>query len=434
LDSEIGCYLQQLRTVRRISTSQLARRAGIGRATLNRWQAGKVRPRLQELEAVLNEMAVSPLERTSALTLLSSSIKHIRKDADTAQIDYTNFAGPQPHCGDLLRALRLRNEKTQAEVAHLMGAAQATVARWERAEAWPERARLSLVAQALHVQDAEFAALTLGPHLAGSPSPCLEDLQNQWQMCRQGPHTPAKTAAAELILLKLAAQTWLPACHSSRALKLLADIYTTYAEHLYFQVRFAECEQMAQRAQEIYFAIGDETDPLWPLAVLRGAAALAQKGSRRAIERAMRQLRDGFPCDSPVGYRAWMLSEMGKMAMLCGQKVNALHLGMDAVSVARGDGDLSELVWRQEDMARIYIGIGHPQEALDFAPIPDDHPHSLFVHAEAYLVLGHPEKARRALLRASEWVESQRAIASHKIPYYRAEIQAIQAKLTPVHA
>jgi len=429
MDSEIGYYLQELRTKRRMSTSQLARRAGIGRATLHRWQAGKGQPRLQELEAVLKEMAVSPVERISALTLLASSIKRFRKEVRGAHVDYADLLGPQPHCGDLLRALRLRNEQTRADVAQFAGIAQATVARWERAEVWPEQARLQRVAQILNVREAEFEALARGPLLTNDPSPCLECLREQWEECRQGPYPSMKAAHADLMLLKLAAQAWVPACHGSGALKLLADIYTLYTEHLYFQRRFPECEQMALRARNIYIALDNETDPFWARAVLRGSSALARKGSRRAIERAMRQLRSHFPCNVAATYQAWMLSELGKMAALHGDAVEALRLGSEAVSLAQSCGDLPGLALRQEDMARIYLRTGHPQEALNTTPPPVAHPYSRFVHAEAYLMLGRPEEARLALRSASEWIDAQQSVASHETPFYRAELQTLLAKL-----
>lgn len=354
MDSEIGCYLQQLRTVRQISTSQLARGAGIGRATLNRWQAGKCWPRLQELEAVLKAMAVSPMEHAHALTLLSSARKHIRKDAGGEQNDYALLAGRQPHCGDLLRALRRRSEMTQAEMAQLVGTTQATVARWERGETWPNQERLHQAALALHAQDAELAALLPGPLLAVGPPPCVEDLREEWQVCRQGPHPPGKAVHAELTLLKLAAQAWLSA-RSSRALKLLADIYTVYADHLYFQCRFPECVQTARRAQHIYVGIGNEADPFWAGAILRGSSALAQQGNARTIRRVMGQLRIDFPGDSPAIYKDWMLSELGKMAALCGRNPEALHLGREAVSLARESSDLTEFARIQENLARIYL-------------------------------------------------------------------------------
>lgn len=424
MDSEIGCYLQQLRMVRRISTAQLALRAGIGRSTLNRWQAGKAQPRLQELEAVLDEMAVSPAERTSALTLLASSVRRNWKDAENF-LDHRNLAGLQPHCGDLLRAMRLRKGKTQAEVALYAGTAQATVARWERADVWPDRARLKAVAEALDAPESEFIALSQGPRLASGTSACLEALEAQLDACMKGPQSPAKAADAELHLLRLAADTWPLACHSNAALKLLADIYTIYAERLYYQRRFLECEQTVQQAHEIYFAIGDETDAFWARAVLRGASALAQKGSRRAIERALRQLRFDFPCDAPAPFRGWMMSEMGLLTARKGDLGQAICLGLEALALAEQTGNRSEIAWRQADLTSIYLLAGRPQEAWEAAPLSGAHPAGHLVRAEAALALGRSEEAHRALQAAAEWLDGQTTLSSHCIPYYRAEYQRL---------
>lgn len=430
MESEIGFYLQHLRITRQLSTAQLARQAGVGRATLNRWQAGKGRPRLQELEAVLDEMAVSPAERTSALTLLASSMKRVRKDKKSSGwSEDVNFGGRRTHCGDLLRALRMRNGRTQAEVAQAAGTTQATVARWERGEVWPEPERLHLVAQALHVRQAEYTALLEGPLLVNGPYDSSDLLRAQWEACWNGSGTAANAAETELALLKLAAQAWPAACHNHKALKLLADIYAVYAEHLYFQRRFAECELMAQQAQDVFTVIGDEADPFWARAVLRGAAAVAQKGSRRAIERAIRQLRCDFPGESSRTYQAWRLSELGKMEALRGQVAHAVRLGKEAISMVEKDCDLAEFQWRQEDMARIYLSVGRPQEALDYALSASSHPSRYLLCAEACLGLERLQEARHALQSAAAWIDEQHTVSAHVTPFYLAEFQTLLAQL-----
>jgi hypothetical protein len=80
-------------------------------------------------------------------------------------------------------------------------------------------------------------------------------------------------------------------------------------------------------------------------------------------------------------------------------------------------------------MARIYLYTGQLQEALHFAPSPAFHPHSLFVQAEVNIAMGRSKEARQALLAIYEWIETLKPIASHNILRYRAELQALLAKI-----
>jgi transcriptional regulator with XRE-family HTH domain len=48
-----GQFLQRLRSERRLGMEQAASAAGVHRATLYRWEQGKVLPRLWELDALL---------------------------------------------------------------------------------------------------------------------------------------------------------------------------------------------------------------------------------------------------------------------------------------------------------------------------------------------------------------------------------------------
>src|SRR5262249_35701971 len=118
----IGARLKEWRTERGLSLSGLALKAGIGKATLSRWEAGQTLPRLAELETVLEALGVSGARRQEALLYL---------DAPRALHRLREIEPDVPLSGDLLRAMRLRRGRTQAEVAAQVGISQATLAKWE---------------------------------------------------------------------------------------------------------------------------------------------------------------------------------------------------------------------------------------------------------------------------------------------------------------
>src|SRR5689334_16001146 len=68
-----GAYLRQQRTGRGMTLEQVASSAQVSRRTLMRWEAGATLPRLPELEAVLQALGVTAIQRRHALGLIEAS-------------------------------------------------------------------------------------------------------------------------------------------------------------------------------------------------------------------------------------------------------------------------------------------------------------------------------------------------------------------------
>src|SRR5688572_1766966 len=96
----LGTLLREWRTSRGLSLGGLALKASVGKATLSRWESGASRPRIAELEAVLDALRSSPAQRLEALAGIEAPRAAQRLRAAPA--------GGPPVRGDLLRAMRLR--------------------------------------------------------------------------------------------------------------------------------------------------------------------------------------------------------------------------------------------------------------------------------------------------------------------------------------
>src|SRR5580658_7004985 len=100
--TKLGSLLKTWRSQRSISLSGLALKAGIGKATLSRWEAGRTLPRIAELEAVLGALNVSGALRHEALVCL---------DAPRALHRLQELEEGLPLRGDLIRAMQCAGAK-----------------------------------------------------------------------------------------------------------------------------------------------------------------------------------------------------------------------------------------------------------------------------------------------------------------------------------
>ena len=63
---QIGELLKEWRRHSKLTGECLARRAGISRTTLTRWESGQTQPRMVELEAVLTALDATAAQRQEA--------------------------------------------------------------------------------------------------------------------------------------------------------------------------------------------------------------------------------------------------------------------------------------------------------------------------------------------------------------------------------
>ena len=131
MESSLGRSLRQLRNGRRLSLEAAARRAGIARSTLNRWELGVHEPRRQELDAVLSALEATAQQRAQVMALLGG--KWVYSAGDAA----------------VLRTLRRRRGLALGQVAACLGVWASTVSRWEQGRTTPPADRLHALLEVL---------------------------------------------------------------------------------------------------------------------------------------------------------------------------------------------------------------------------------------------------------------------------------------------
>ncbi|WP_394795694.1 helix-turn-helix transcriptional regulator [Armatimonas sp.] len=146
----IGSVIQEARQRQQLSLGALALKAGVGKATLSRWEAGKARPYAPELARVLETLGVPEATQRQCFQWLGT------RQAERYLSETSPDDSPVPISGgELLRALRLRSGRTQAEAARAVGVTQALLSRWEHNDCWPDDTRLQQLCQVLRATSYE---------------------------------------------------------------------------------------------------------------------------------------------------------------------------------------------------------------------------------------------------------------------------------------
>jgi transcriptional regulator with XRE-family HTH domain len=428
----IGSYLQQLRVNQGITTTQLAQQAGIRRATLSEWQAGKRQPRLPELEAVLDALHASESQKRMAWQWLQapSSVLRLReKTADHWEL--AEVAGTAPHGGDLLRAMRLRKGWTQETVAEKMGVSQAAVVRWERGEGWLDTTSLHALCYLLGAHEEELTALMLGCFTLeeGQTELTAEDIRDQVQACHNAWFSPAEYGLTDLRLLSLMAHAWKLAKHSDAGRYWLAVIYGEYAEHLYMQHRFAESHDAANRALDIHSGL-EWKDVSVDRAAVRLAEALAARGSRRGLNDAISVLKQWLTHTSQPVYKGWMLIDLARLKATQGERNEAISLGRESVRITEAVSGTFDYLHRRHDFARLLVQAGRAQEAQEFLSPHLSHPFFLLVQAETSAGMGERTTAQQLVNQIVDIMEHPAEIITQpEIVFYRPSVESLAEKL-----
>lgn len=140
----LATTLQQARRDRGLSLSALAHRAGIHKSTLSRWEGGKTRPYVHELERVMDVLEVGPEARERWWRMLDAPRAARRSTETAAEAPVASVSG-----GEMLRALRHRAGRTQAETARAVDVAPSLLSQWENNDCWPDPERLDRLCDTL---------------------------------------------------------------------------------------------------------------------------------------------------------------------------------------------------------------------------------------------------------------------------------------------
>ncbi|GAB4460937.1 MAG: hypothetical protein OHK0029_25600 [Armatimonadaceae bacterium] len=406
--------LRAWRREKRLSQDQLAIRAGINRSTLSRWERGKHFPSNTELAAVLAALQATPEQAQQAFgSLPVPRTQHLLQSPIRvpALIVESGRDVRAPVGGDLLRAMRRRQNKTQAEVARAVGVTRTTLARWETSETWPPSDFLHRLCWELKAHSQEVAALTVGrfsPLLAwsdintdadGIPTD-LEEFEEKMRYLRECSAPATNEALSDLHHLIHLAGLWsLYRAGESRAIIALASRYAEFGLYRMDRGRGTEAAEFAETVLrllehfpelldpfpahtrhnrvtatlilaewDVYgdgFSIEQRRDltltPLFPDPVAHPEVATEFR-FRRGIHR-LRSLNDH---DLTRSLQTWVLAHRARYYAGDNQAEVGTELATRAAQVL--ENEESDRYWeiraRQQLQARILIHSGHPAEAL----------------------------------------------------------------------
>jgi transcriptional regulator with XRE-family HTH domain len=396
----VGTLLWEWRTAAGWSLGQLAQRAGVSKAALSQWESGLRQPRLPELEATLEALGVTAVQRALAYSRIEAprALRQLRNPTAPHEI------GPLPMAGDLLRAMRLREGWTQEQIATKLGVGQNTVARWERGERLPSPEQLQALCFALGAHEEEFISLTTGDFTNASIEMDLAPAQLDADLDALLFDQHAELVDLRFILLERA--LWRQAAMQREwARPLLGAAYAKHAHYLGNYRRWDEAEVSAARAIAIQPQTGPPPEYLLR-AVIKRAEALVYGGYRQTPERGLQLLKTWLPRSTQPDYTAWMLSDMGEYMALAGQRASAIHISTKAVDLAE-----FEQTMRQLDHGQVLVAAGSPRLALEQLPGLPEHSGGVFVYeafirCEAYLSMGLMDDAAMWLERANAVIEA----------------------------
>lgn len=414
--------------------------SGISARALSYWEAGTHKPRLPELETVLQVIAATPQETQKALMLLDAP-----RSATRLQNLSTKDQMPIPWSGDLLRAMRHRSRKNLQDVADQMNVAVSSPSRWENGRMTPRLEQLEQLLTILEAHPEEKDVLLQPVWYGGidlsSPEQQSLTLEAVWEQFEQFERTfpeRLEDKSIDLRFLTFEAQIGRLANQSkteaerSHAWQLLAGIYARYATYLEAFSRFSEVSDYASRAMRLF-----AHRPGKNLRLLQAVFSYTKGEVYRAAKpRPERGIRLSQEWEAYVeqtdehAYEAWFRANEAEYLALAGQTTEALKRGTEACRIAENakQGSEIETHLRRRDLARIYMHAGQVETALQLASFSDDDtPYWRtgvnLIWSEGLLRLGEYAAARGYLAQAD--LDNR----THKLVVFDSRISVIQAKL-----
>jgi transcriptional regulator with XRE-family HTH domain len=237
---QFSSQLKHLRKSRQWTLSKIALASGLSKSTLHAWESGLYTPRPAELKLYLEKLEPNPDEKVRLLKLLD-----VPRAMIVLGVDKTDRP---PLAGDILRGLRLRQGKTQAEVALHLGVRQAMLAKWEHSEDWPSAERLHHLCFFLNATPQEAEAILSGVFLPEQPEElevgdAIESIKTKLDAFTGDRYLDT----SDLWFLSLESQVWWLAQKSDRARDLQYSIWFLHANYLLNEGRWDEASLYLQR-------------------------------------------------------------------------------------------------------------------------------------------------------------------------------------------
>jgi transcriptional regulator with XRE-family HTH domain len=432
VEETVGTVLQSLREEKALSVERLARLAGKAPSTLYRWEKGESVPRVPELLAVLDALAVPQTQRKRMVALVNSpqAAAHLRADGGAAVSLIEGWGSWMPGTGDLWRAMRLRRGMAGKEVAERLRIQPSAVTRWEKSQTAPPPDRLDELLDLLRAYPGERAYLTDRRLLLVGPPEENATSLDAYEQALHDLHRSVGTVAllpADLLFIVLEAKLWPLAAHRVKALRLLALAYTHHADFLMWQQRHAEMIRYVERAQAILDRLHRPETFQFTLIGLSARHALGTD-SRRGARRAVDILSQGAELTAGNSDSIGFYRDLAAYAQHGGWTDTA-HGWLDKSQEAAIRYDNMEAIrMGNQFRARLFIQAGRAAEAVPLLPQDDSIPAYIRIYeqllwAEALLALGDASGA-------ADWLRRFYALVDeHEIEHQRWQGDAIARRL-----
>ena len=410
MQDSLGSYLRQIRCARHLTQAQVARRSGIGRVTLNRWEKGEQQPHKQTLEILLKALSTSLEEQQQACSLLSAPSRRPETHALIVRLGEPSGIGPMPHVGAFLQALRVRYGLSQEEAAQRLGVTERTLRRWEKSEIQPSSAQIQALCYTLGARTEEMLALTAG-HLPSvsettAQNTSLDDIKEQAKALFSDITPARRKSLKDLGFFVLEVQAWPLALQSEAGRRLLSQVYGYHAAYLSSYQRWSESGLYANRSLDLLSGT-EAPDTIRILAALAAARVMVFRGSHPAPKRGVDMLRHWVNLAQDPAYKAWILSDLAEYIALSGDTETGLPLSQQAREIAAECENRFERYHRELAEARMLIGAGKIEGALlltarNLNTLPAQ---SRIVEAEGFLAQATLDRAQERLQEAWKLIE-----------------------------
>jgi transcriptional regulator with XRE-family HTH domain len=333
---QFSIHIKHLRENRQWTLGKAALVSGISKSTLHTWESGRYTPRAPELKQYLEKLEPSPNEKIRLLKLLDAPRAMILLGVDRAD--------RPPLSGDILRGLRLRQGKTQAEVALHLGVHQATLAKWEQSEDWPSSERLHSLCFYLGTTPEEAEAILSGVFLPEqteglATGDAIESIKAKLDAFEGDRYL----STSDLWFLSLESQVWWLARQSEAARELQHSIWFLHANYLINAHRWEEGSVYLQRV------FGETERSKLPISRSQQSAFIIQAKiialkDRNDInrltkaEKAMRLLSKSESLMIDTECQAWYWMELASYMAVILRKEEALECSNRSNAIPHEDG------------------------------------------------------------------------------------------------
>ncbi|WP_309720972.1 helix-turn-helix transcriptional regulator [Armatimonas sp.] len=373
----IAYVIQQARQERQLSLGALALKSGVSKATLSRWEAGKVRPHAPELLKVLEVLEIpEPLCRQCLQQLGTPQAERY-----LAQMISEDQKLPVSG-GELLRALRQRANRSQADTARTVGVTQALLSRWENNDCWPEQDRLRALCLALGATELEEKGLATRAWQNHEELPLDKDaLEVVIDELEVAPFD------VDLHYLAVASRHWTLYKQNRISESHAVAVWGHFANHLVCHHKFHEGLHVSKR---VFDSIRSESHPLSRgqfLALSAMTDALSHTQPQAALEMLLT-----FESRINARNKSDWCEEIFKKFVVCGQVDRACFYLEQSIQTAP---TLARELHGRRQYAEQLCEFGHPIKALEKLNICPSMPQNTGKNFVVY------DQAHRALIRGT---------------------------------